>query len=440
MAYSTDNDRAFFNCIETANPSEDYIDDYIRYRLQNESNNSFILNTAAELFDYKYIVSFYGNVVSGIKDENPFVMKAISEKLMAAFNRKIIFANLITADATLSSVLTKINASLSLSIPFPNIQGNLNDIEAETLRNLQEAYQTEVSFWLQRNGIVSTEDPGCTTREKKKLYNPETPIYDEDMCFLEKVKFGKHSSLEYHKGVWTRLFKCRLSYLLCDIKQAIETETDCNILNKLYVFYNTIADNVAKHYGNDQSLRDFSKTIPFQDFSYPTSDQLEQIRDLTDALMYKEMSLLTEKTGYCYPVVQMELKFNTDPEAETIQEVDVPFVCSNDSLNDFQFPNGYTNINRARRFFELAAKFGFISKDWKSVGKGCTQKNLLVYFCESVFCKGRCALEKLPAEWIEEKFGIKNVSRMMNDYHNNSSRKPKGAKIIDDLLKMDTVS
>ena len=188
MGISEDEDREFFYCLEAGNPSENYIDDFISYRLQAEEKNDFVLKVAAEIFDYKYIAAYHNCIVGNLKSNSSFAVKAIREKLMSAFNRKISFYNLKRAANALSSVLYKINDLLALHIPFPLIPDNLIDIEPDNLKNLQQAYQSEVRFILHynRNGSNSKATPKPTRR--KEYHNPQSPIYDEDLCFLSEVK------------------------------------------------------------------------------------------------------------------------------------------------------------------------------------------------------------------------------------------------------------
>ena len=439
MGISEDEDREFFYCLEAGNPSENYIDDFISYRLQAEEKNDFVLKVAAEIFDYKYIAAYHNCIVGNLKSNSSFAVKAIREKLMSAFNRKISFYNLKRAANALSSVLYKINNLLALHIPFPLIPDNLIDIEPDNLKNLQQAYQSEVRFILHynRNGSNSKTTPKPTRR--KEYHNPQSPIYDEDLCFLSEVKENLLSGFRFQNEISRRIKTYRMSYLLSDLKTALEAETDVKALNRLFVLYNAIADSVAEYYRNDASLLENCTTICFNDFTTLSQSQFDQIRELTDALMRKEMALLTKKTGYCYPCVQMELKFEPGPVIVKEEGNLTLDSLSTDEFNDFKFPKGYTNINRARKCFELAAKVGIISKDWKGIGKNCRHTNLIVYFCEAVFCNGRNNMNELPANWIAENFGIENPSRIMSDYHRNSNGKPKRAKDIDFLFKSNSV-
>ncbi len=336
-------------------------------------------------------------------------------------------------------MLCKINDLLAFRIPFPKIPENLIDIEPDNLKNLQQAYLSEVRFILHynRNGSNSKTTPKPT--RKKEYHNPQSPIYDEDLCFLSEVKENLLSGFRFQNEISRRIKAYRMSYLLSDLKTALEDETDVKALNRLFVLYNAIADSVAEYYRNETSILENCTTICFNDFTTLSQCQFDQIRELTDALMRKEMELLTKKTGYCYPCVQMELKF--EPAPAIVREIGNRTLdsLSNDEFNDFKFPKGYTNINRARKCFELAAKVGIISKDWKGIGKNCRHTNLIVYFCEAVFCNGRNNLDELPANWIVENFGIENPSRIMYDYHRNSNGKPKWARDIDFLFKSNSV-
>lgn len=439
MGISEDDVREFFYCLEVGNPSEEYIDDYITYRLRRKKDNTFILKVATEIFDYKYIVAYHNCIIGNMKSSSTFAEKAIREKLMSAFNRKISFYNLKNACNTLSSVLCKINDLLAFRIPFPKIPENLIDIEAENLKCLRQAYQSEVRFLLQYYGICSNDAECSLPSRKKEYFNPPTPIYDEDLYFLYEVKEDMLSGFRFQNEISRRIKAYRMSYLLSDLKTALEAETDAKAQNRLFILYNAIADSVAEYYQNETSLLENCSTICFSNFSNLSKSQFDQIRELTDALMRKEMELLTKKTGYCYPCVQMELKF--EPAPAIVREIGnrTPDSLSTDEFNDFKFPKGYTNINRARKCFELAAKVGIISKDWKGIGKNCRHTNLIVYFCEAVFCNGRNNLDELPANWIAENFGIENPSRIMSDYHRNSNGKPKWARDIDFLFKSNSV-
>lgn len=439
MGISEDEDREFFYCLEAGNPSENYIDDFISYRLQAEEKNDFVLKVAAEIFDYKYIAAYHNNIVGNLKSNSSFAVKAIREKLMSAFNRKISFYNLKRAANALSSVLYKINNLLALHIPFPLIPDNLIDIEPENLKCLRQAYQSEVRFLLQYYGICSNDAECSLPSRKKEYFNPPTPIYDEDLYFLYEVKEDTLSGFRFQNEISRRIKAYRMSYLLSDLKTALEAETDAKAQNRLFILYNAIADSVAEYYQNETSLLENCSTICFSDFSTLSKSQFDQIRELTDALMRKEMALLTKKTGYCYPCVQMELKFEPGPVIVKEEGNRTLDRLSTDDFNDFKFPKGYTNLNRARKCFELAAKMGFITKDWKGIGKNCRHTNLIVYFCEAVFCNGRNNLDELPANWITENFGIENPSRIMNDYHRNSNGKPKWASDIDFLFKSNSV-
>ncbi|MBO7651151.1 MAG: hypothetical protein J6S84_00325 [Bacteroidales bacterium] len=397
------------------------------------------MQVATEIFDYKYIDTYHNSIIGNLKSSSTFVVKATREKLMSAFKRKISFYNLKNACNTLSSVLCKINDLLAFRIPFPKIPENLIDIEAENLKCLRQAYQSEVRFLLQYYGICSNDAECSLPSRKKEYFNPPTPIYDEDLYFLYEVKEDMLSGFRFQSEIGKRIKAYRMSYLLCDLKTALENEYDATTLNRLYVLYNTIADSVAEFYKKDTAVLEYCSTIHFMDFAELSQTHLDKIRDFIDALMHREMTLLSEKTGYCYPCVQMELKFDPLPECAGKKEKVNHNYASIDDFNDFKFPKGYTNLNRARKCFELAAKMGIISKDWKGIGKNCRHTNLIVYFCEAVFCNGRNNMNELPANWIAENFGIENPSRIMSDYHRNSNGKPKWARDIDFLFKSNSV-
>lgn len=80
MGISEDDVREFFYCLEVGNPSEEYIDDYITYRLRRKKDNTFILKVATEIFDYKYIVAYHNCIIGNMKSSSTFAEKAIREK------------------------------------------------------------------------------------------------------------------------------------------------------------------------------------------------------------------------------------------------------------------------------------------------------------------------------------------------------------------------
>lgn len=198
MGISEDEDREFFYCLEAGNPSENYIDDFISYRLQAEEKNDFVLKVAAEIFDYKYIAAYHNCIVGNLKSNSTFAVKAIREKLMSAFNRKISFYNLKRAANALSSVLYKINNLLALHIPFPLIPDNLIDIEPDNLKNLQQAYQSEVRFILHYNRNGSNNKTTPKPPRRKEYHNPPLRSLISLKALLIQNKFPNKKNEKKH--------------------------------------------------------------------------------------------------------------------------------------------------------------------------------------------------------------------------------------------------
>ena len=439
MATVASNDKEFLSSIEAGNPSDKYIDNYIAYKLKSDTLNSFITQTAATLFDYKYIETYYRNTINEALGSSSFVVNAIKQNLKTAFQRSINFKKLDSIVGYLSSIMKKICEATSLAIPFPNVPGDLIDIEIEDLNNLRQAYISEVRFAIEQGGQTNDNVVQSEQKEKQAPFHQRTSYDDEDLVFLDGVKEDGFSDSQYDIEIGKRIKKCQISWLVTTLMAEMKKETNSQTLVFLCRLYNSIAEKIAQKYSTDASIVEASSTIAFDEYIGVTDSQFNQIENFAFLLGQKESKLLKAKTGLAFPSTQLKLQFA--PIRTVASQPDESFMKEDHSgePDDNFFPDNYINHTRARFYFNKAARAGIISNDWKHFGNNCKQKNLIVYFCELLFCNGKDRLTELPADWIDKTFDIKKASQVMYLYHINNDQKPKGYLKIDILFENGTI-
>ena len=262
---------------------------------------------------------------------------------------------------------------------------------------------------------------------------------DEDLMFIEDVERNELSQIRISAEINRRIKEHRMYFLLDDIRYQLRLETDKNVLRTLYELCNTIINRISHSYPNNYNLSKCCHPIPFNENVKITDDQYDQIGEISLALGCIEMEVIYRETGYSYPGGPIISPYRRDNSKDFTNGNNKPMVFSKDLPNGFTYPKQCKNIRRANALFNLAAQEGIISNDWMHYDEEKIQQNIIVYFCQRVFCEDRDCMTYIPSQWIEKNFHINNPSRIKSDYTNNGIGKPRGAEIIDALIEKYTV-